>query len=98
VGDALYRSDDLWVSHLDEWFGSTSISLWVNEDRVAWGDYQPDHRYSVKLSPVASSDGKGAFTFKLNDCPGCTGDNRGSLRVRIFSTPYPKKADGACPL
>jgi hypothetical protein len=77
-GDAEHLTDDCGASYFDDWFG-IDISVYIDGQNVNWGPFRDDHVYSII---VAGRDAP--FSFHLNDCAPCYGDNEGSLTVSIF--------------
>lgn len=77
-GDAEFLTEDCWISHYGD-FNGTDISVFVDGENVDWGPFQSDHVYSIE---VAGRDAP--FSFHINDCASCYGDNEGSLTVRIY--------------
>lgn len=78
-GDAEHLTDDCqFLSTFDEWFG-LDISLFMNGANVDWGRYNSEHVYSTE-----APGRDGPFSFYIEDCPPCYGDNDGFLTVRIY--------------
>jgi len=77
-GDAEHLTDDCGLNYFDDWFGF-DISVYLDGENVDWGTFRDDHAYSIT---VPGNDAP--FSFHLNDCAPCYGDNEGSLTVRVF--------------
>ena len=82
-GDAEHLTDDCWTSHFDNWSG-LDISLFLDGANVDWGAFNEGHTYST----TRQGTGK-PFSFRINDCGPCYGDNEGSLQVEIYANAPP---------